>query len=245
MYNVLVTGGGKGLGSEISKAFAKNGHTVFINYLSDEASATDTKNTIVQAGGKAEIVQADVGNKEEIDRMMGSLPGIDVVIHNAVYPISSTVEEITSTQMEKAISVNALAMLYIAQHAFPHMKEKGFGRIFGISSSGSKRGIPYYIGVGTGKATMEALIRYMAAEWGPYGINANTVSPGIMDTEALRSVFPNADEKLEYTRKRTPRRETVTFEQVAELMLQLIRPEMNMITGQEIKMDGGFSIIPA
>jgi enoyl-[acyl-carrier protein] reductase III len=243
MSIVLITGSGKGLGRSLAQAYAANGHTVFINYLQDESSARDTLDSIVKVGGKAELIQADIGKKENIDNMFAQLPGIDIFIHNAVYPVSARAEEMKVNDWERALAVNASALLYISQHCFLHMKDKGFGRIFGISSSGGKRGIPKYLGVGTGKAAMESIIRYLAVEWGPYGITANTVSPGAMDTEAFRSVFPNAKERIEFIKAKAPRRQTVKFEEVGELLLQLSRQEMSMITGQDIVMDGGFTLL--
>ncbi|HZG71942.1 MAG TPA: SDR family oxidoreductase, partial [Chondromyces sp.] len=152
-------------------------------------------------------------------------------------------EEIQVDEWEKAVAVNASALLYISQLVFPHMKSTGYGRIYGISSRGSKKGIPRYIGIGSAKAAMESIVRYLATEWGPYGICANTISPGVMDTEAFRSVFPDADKRIEYTKRKAPLGQIVQLEDVAELLLQLSRPEMSMITGQDIIMDGGYSLI--
>lgn len=243
MNTVLITGGGKGLGRALAQKYAEKGDTVYINYLQDEASAKHTLDSIVQTGGKAELIQADIGEKNSIDQMFQQLPGIDVFIHNAVYPLSASVEKIRSRDWERALAVNISALLYISQQCFPHMKANNFGRIFGISSSGAKRGIPNYLGVGTGKAAMESVIRYMAVEWGPYGITANTISPGAMDTEAFRRVISNATERLEFIKAKAPRRQTVQFEEVAELMLQLSRPEISMVTGQDIVVDGGFTLL--
>jgi enoyl-[acyl-carrier protein] reductase III len=243
MRTVLITGGGKGLGRTIAQTYAANGDTVFINYLQDESSAFETLNTILSNGGKAKLIQTDIGNRDNIQNMFDQLPGIDIFIHNAVYPVSARVEDMTEKDWERAFAVNASALLYISQYCFPHMKANGYGRIFGISSSGGKRGIPNYLGVGVGKAAMEAMIRYLAVEWGAYGITANSVSPGAMDTEAFRTVFPNAKERLEYIQAKAPRRQTVKFEEVSELLLQLSRQEMGMITGQDIVMDGGFTLL--
>ncbi|WP_066304317.1 SDR family oxidoreductase [Bacillus sp. FJAT-29814] len=243
MYNVLVTGGGKGLGAAISKTFASHDFHVFINYLRDRDSAVEVEHSITSNGGKAEIIQADVGKKEDIDSMMAQLPPIDIIVHNAVYPISANAESISQTDWERGLSVSASGLLYIAQKTFPGMKERGYGRIFAISSSGAKRGIPSYLGVGVGKAAMEALIRYFATEWGKYGISANVVSPGAIYSDAFQAVFQNAKERFDVIKKRTPRKETVNPMDVGEMLVQLSRQEMRMVTGQTICMDGGYTLL--
>ncbi|WP_158736392.1 SDR family NAD(P)-dependent oxidoreductase [Alteribacillus sp. YIM 98480] len=244
MHNktVLITGGGKGLGREIAKRFAACHYQVFINYNKDLKAAKITEHAINEDGGSAEIIQADVSKEEDIDRMMKELPGIDILIHNAVYAKSNKPESISIEQWKKSLQVNASALLFLSQKTFSHMKQNGYGRIFGISSSGSSKGIPSYMSVGVAKAALESIVRYLTVEWGKYGITANTVSPGAMDTEAFRSVFADADKRLDYIGSRSPKKRTVQKQEVADLLIHLCKEEMEMVAGQNIIVDGGYSI---
>ncbi|WP_209122695.1 SDR family oxidoreductase [Alkalihalobacillus sp. BA299] len=240
--SVLITGGGKGLGREIAYKFAKANYHVLINYYQDEKAAKYTEDKIKEGGGTATIIQADVGQLEEIDRMIKQLPPIDVLVHNAVYAKTSSITSITREQWERTLTVNASALLYLAQKVYPHMRDQQFGRIFTISSIGASRAVPNYTSVGVSKATMEALIKYFAVEWASDGITANIVSPGAMNTEAFRSIFPNAEERLNAIAKKTPAQKTVSLEEVADMILNYCHPNMSMVTGQVLRMDGGYSL---
>ncbi len=224
--------------------FAKEDYTVYINYNSDDKKAMETKQLIEDKGGKAVLLQADIGNKTDLKNMLNSLPPIDVFIHNAVYAKTSKIESINDDEWEKSIAVNVTPLLKISQSVFPSMKEKGYGRIFAISSLGASRAVHSYTNIGVAKAAEEAMIRYIAGEWGKYGITANTISPGSMDTEAFRSVFgEKADERLDYVAKRSPLKRIVSFDEVSNLIYRYCQPELAMITGQNIRIDGGYSLL--
>ncbi len=224
--------------------FSKENYTVYINYNRDEEKAKETKQLIENEGGKAVLLQADIGNKDSLKAMLDSLPSIDVFIHNAVYAKTSKIESITDEEWEKSIGVNVTPLLKISQHIFSGMKEKQYGRIFAISSLGASRAVNSYTNIGVAKAAEEAMIRYIAGEWGKYGITANTISPGSMDTEAFRSVFAEkADERLAYVATRSPLKRIVSFEEVANLIYHYCQPDMSMVTGQNIRIDGGYSLL--
>ncbi len=99
------------------------------------------------------------------------------------------------------MNINARSILFGAQAAARYMMQRGWGRVIGISSFGSRRVLPEYSMVGVSKAAIEALIRYLAVEYAPHGIVCNTVSPGVVETEAL-DFFPSKDAIL--TRRAAP-----------------------------------------
>ncbi|WP_100400997.1 SDR family oxidoreductase [Bacillus sp. FJAT-44742] len=242
--HVFITGGNKGLGRHIALKFAREGSHVFINYNSDDEKARETKEMIEEEGGNITLLKADIGNTKQLKEMLGRLPAIDIFIHNAVYAKTAKVESIEDNDWEKSMAVNVTPLVKISRHLFYSMKEKQFGRIFAISSIGSTRAIPGYMNVGVAKAAEEAVIRYMAAEWGPYGITANVVSPGAMDTEAFRAVFQDkADLRLEQAAKRTPAKRIISFDEVADVIYHYSHPAFSMATGQNIRMDGGAHLL--
>jgi enoyl-[acyl-carrier protein] reductase III len=137
------------------------------------------------------------------------------------------------------MDINARALLTLSQHAV-QMMDNG-GKIIAVSSLGAVRAVPNYTVVGASKAALESLVRHLAVELGPKGINVNTLSAGVVDTDALKK-FPNRDEIIGESLRRTPLGRLTTPEDVAELALFLCSEHSAMITGQTLVVDGGFAI---
>jgi enoyl-[acyl-carrier protein] reductase III len=114
--------------------------------------------------------------------------------------------------------------------------------IVAISSLGSTRVLDNYVLVGTSKAALEALVRYLAVELAPHGINVNAVSAGLVETGALE-YFPNRDEMLDFYRRRTPAGRLVEPRDVAEVVCFLASSAAGMIRGQTVVVDGGYSVV--
>ncbi|OLO26605.1 hypothetical protein BTR23_22545 [Alkalihalophilus pseudofirmus] len=244
--NVLITGGSKGLGKELALAFAQSGANVVINYFNDEESAMDTFEQVSSFGTKVELIKANVGNCEEMvylcKEAISRLGGIDIFIHNAVYAFKSDLSTISPELWRQAFNINLDPLLIGAQELTPHMKKNQWGRIFAITSLGSELAVKNYAGVGVPKAAMEALIRYLAVEYGPFGITSNTLSPGTLNTEALRKLNPNFKERIEATNSRIPYKRPMEIEDVAKIIISLCSDDMEMINGEIIRIDGGLRI---
>jgi enoyl-[acyl-carrier protein] reductase III len=141
------------------------------------------------------------------------------------------------------MDINARALLFLAQKAAPIMEERGGGAIVSISSPGSFRVLPEYAVVGASKAAVEALTRYLAVEFAPKNIIVNAVSPGIVKTEALQHFNTMQDEDiLEEIAQQTPAGRIATPEDVAKIVAFLCSPDAEMIRGQVILADGGFTL---
>jgi len=121
----------------------------------------------------------------------------------------------------------------------PMMKEGG--RIIAMSSLGSQRAMPDYGFIGASKAALEALVRALAQELGPRGIRVNTVSAGVVDTDALAH-FPNREALIANFAQRTPAGPVLRPEDVANAVYLLCLPEASMINGHTLVVDGGFCI---
>jgi enoyl-[acyl-carrier protein] reductase III len=114
--------------------------------------------------------------------------------------------------------------------------------IVAISSLGSKRVLENYILVGTSKAALESVVRYLAVELAPRGIRVNAVSAGVVETEALEH-FPNREQMLRAGRERTPAGRLVEPDDVAGAVAYLCSPEAEMIRGHTLIVDGGYSLL--
>jgi enoyl-[acyl-carrier protein] reductase III len=135
--------------------------------------------------------------------------------------------------------------LFAAQRAVPLMEKRGGGQIVSISSPGSSRVLSDYVVVGASKAAIESLTRYLAVELAPKNIIVNAVSPGIVETDALKHFDAMADKSvIQKAIAATPAGRLVTPEDVADVVAFLCTPAASMIRGQVIVVDGGY-ILPA
>jgi enoyl-[acyl-carrier protein] reductase III len=141
------------------------------------------------------------------------------------------------------MNINARSLLFGAQHAARLMQGRGGGSIVSLSSPGADYVLPGYVVVGASKAAIEALTRYLAVDLAHLGINANAVSPGIVETEALSHFDAMQDESvLPRTIAATPAGRLVTPDDVASLVAFLCSEEARMIRGQTIVIDGGYTL---
>ena len=137
------------------------------------------------------------------------------------------------------LSANARALLSLTRAAAPSMPSGA--SIVGISSLGSERVLDGYTLVGASKAALEALVRYLAVELAPRGIRVNAVSAGVVETGALEH-FPNKDAMLDMG-IRNPVGRLVSPDDVAKLVTFLCSPDAEMIRGQTLVVDGGWSLL--
>jgi enoyl-[acyl-carrier protein] reductase III len=242
----VITGSGRGIGRAIALELAQHGANVTINYFRHKAQAEETAGEIEAAGGNAAVVKANVGEVEGVQSLVRaaaeSFGGVDIFVGNAASGVLRPVMEQELKSWDWTLNINARSILFGAQAAAQHMMTKGWGRIIGISSFGSRRVVPEYSMVGVSKAAIETLIRYLAVELVPHGIICNTVSPGVVDTDAL-NFFPSKELILAEGLRRTPAGRFVTPEEIAHVVAWLCTDDAKMIVGQTIVVDGGYELM--
>lgn len=245
----LITGSGRGIGKAIALRLAAEGADVVVNYFRNRAPAEETAEAIRALGRRAHLVRADVGDPDDINRLVdesvAALGGLDILVHNAASGYNRPVLEQRIKGWDWTMNINARAALFLAQRAAPRMAERGGGAIVNISSIGAQRVLPEYVVVGASKAALEAVTRYLAVELAPLRIVVNAVSAGMVRTDALQH-FPGMREHLEerfnYALERTPAGQLLTADDVAGVVAFLCSPEAFMIRGQTILIDGGASL---
>jgi len=242
---VLVTGGGRGIGRAIALRFAEGGARIFLNFFVNREAAEKTARDIELAGGAAQLVQADVKEPGEVRRMFAAVAQstgrrLDVLVNNAASGVLKDATALTAKHWDWVMATNARPALLCAQEAAKLMAAGG--RIIGLSSLGSQRVIPGYAAVGVSKAAAEAVTRYLAVELAPRGITVNTVCAGAIDTDIWRAI-PDGERLLEAARSRTPSGALVTAEAVADVVYFLASPAGHAIQGQIIVADGGYSLL--
>lgn len=243
----LVTGSGRGIGRAIALRLAQEGADLVVNFFRNRAPAEETAEAIRALGRRAEVVKADVGDLAGIDRLFQAVEagygGLDILVCNAASGYNRPALEQKPKGWDWTMNINARSLLFCAQRAVPLMEARGGGSIVSISSPGSFRVLPDYVVVGASKAALEALTRYLAIELAPRGIVVNAVSPGIVETDALKHFEAlRQGGVLERVLAQSPTGRLVTPEDVAGVVAFLCTPEAAMIRGQTLLVDGGYTL---
>jgi enoyl-[acyl-carrier protein] reductase III len=166
--------------------------------------------------------------------------GLDILVSNAASGVFRGAGELTAKHWDWMMHTHPRAFLLCAQAALPLMQGRR-GRMVAVSSLGSQRTIPNYAGLGAAKAALESLTRYLAVEYGPLGIAVNAVSGGAVSTESWTHMA-EAAAVLDDIGRRTPAGRIVTPEDIAAAVLFLCGPQAEMIRGQVLVVDGGYSL---
>jgi enoyl-[acyl-carrier protein] reductase III len=244
----VITGSGRGIGRAIALRLAASGADIVVSFNRNIAPAEAVADQIREMGRHAIVVKANVSKPEDIDALFqvvdDTFGGLDIFISNAASGFNRPAMQQKVTGWDWTMDVNARAFLLAAQRAVPLMQKRGGGAIVAISSPGSGRVMPDYIAVGASKAALESLTRYLAVELAPLGINVNAVSPGLVETDALKHFATLADpEVIPRAIQNTPAGRLVQPEDVAGVVAFLCSPDAAMIRGQVIVIDGGYTLI--
>lgn len=240
----LVTGGSRGIGRAIVRRLAKAGCSVAIHYYNSSDEAAKLCDEVKAAGVKACTIPGNVADaasvKEIIDAFRKSFDRMDILVNNAASGVLKPAMEMSIKHFRWCMETNALSLVTLAQAARPLMKPGS--RVLVLSSIGARRAIPNYAFIGASKAAMESLVRSLSLELAPDGIAVNTISAGPVDTDALK-YFPNREQLLATFKSRSLAGRELKPEDVADVAYLLCLPEADMIRGQTIFVDAGYSII--
>jgi len=243
----LVTGSSRGIGKAIALELAARGADIVVNYLRKRSAAEEVAAAIQARGRRAIAVKANVGEADQIDAMFNRVRAefgrCDILIGNVASGVIRPITQIEDKHWDWTLDINARSILRCARQAAPLMEAQGWGRIIAITSFGSTRVFSEYGVIGVSKAAIEALVRYLAVELAPKGIVVNAVSPGIVETDALKYFPIDAKETLAAATARTPARRVTTPEDVARVVAFLCSDDAAMIVGQTVVVDGGWSIL--
>ena len=235
--NVFVSGGSRGIGRAIALRLARDGaQRVAIGYFRSDSAAEQTAQELRALGAEPTLVRGNIGSDRVLEEVVALGP-LDVLVHNAASGVSTPALEATEKHWDWTLNTNARALLQLAQAAVPTMPDGS--SIVAFSSLGAQRVLDNYTLVGTSKAALEALVRYLAVELAP-AIRVNAVSGGVVETDAL-DAFPNRDEMLA-AGSANPVGKMVTPEDIAGAVAFLCSPDADMIRGQVVVVDGGFSL---
>ncbi|MBI3168004.1 MAG: enoyl-[acyl-carrier-protein] reductase FabL [Chloroflexi bacterium] len=243
----LVTGASRGIGRGIALALAESGADVAVHYARKSSMANEVVKEIETTGRRAVAVKANLAEHEKTESMLDEVEkvfgGCDIFIANAASGGFRPMMETNDKHWDWAMDVNARSILHCVQRLAPHMQRQRWGRVVTVSSLGAVRTVPNYGAVGLSKSVIESLTRYLAVELAPKGIIVNAVSPGLVETDALSFMDMDVKSALDFVRGRNPTRRLVTPRDVGQVAAFLCSDAAEMIVGQTIYVDGGFSLL--
>lgn len=250
--HALITGSSRGIGRGIALALAESGLRIAIHYYQNEAAAKDTLAQVRKRGSEGFLVQADVTRPKDIAEMFRKVRSefttLDILVSNARPEAPRFFQpplDITLEQWDTAFDSQAKAFLVAAREAIPLMREGG--RIFAITYAEGSRtgGLQPWVGMGSAKAALESLVRYLAVAVAKRGITVNAISPGWTEDSVLNTLPDQVQELIRnwHVRGWTPMGRLGTPEDVGNVVALLCSEKARWITGQVIYADGGASLM--
>jgi 3-oxoacyl-[acyl-carrier protein] reductase len=243
---VVITGGGQGIGRELSRQFAAAGATVVVADL-NPGKAEGVCHEIEAARGKSLALQVDVADKASVDAMAAAVletyGRVDVLVNNAgIFANLGRVpfDEIDLNEWDQVLRVNVTGTYLCVRACAAAMRKAQWGRVINMSSDSVPRGVANYLHYVTSKAAVIGMTNAMARELGPFGITVNAIRPGSVATEVDRVHPPTAEFRHKVMNEQCLRRVQLP-EDVVGLVLFLATPAAGFITGQTIAADGGLT----
>lgn len=240
----LITGGARGIGKAVALKLANAGVDVAIVYYSSAEEAEQLVQTIQAIGRRAVAFKANVADeasvKELFVQFQQHFDRLDILISNAASGVLKPALKMSTKHWRWCMETNALALNHLVRAAQPLLQKSG--RVIALSSLGAHRAIPNYAFIGASKAALEALVRSLSIELAPQGVTVNTVSAGVVDTDALK-YFPNREQLLAEYEAHALAERPLTPDDVANAVYLLCLPEADMIRGHTLFVDAGYAIV--
>lgn len=236
----IVTGASKGIGAEIALEMAKEGAKVVVNYLSDKSAAEALSTAIIENGGTAITIQADVTKSEDVQRLFEetskTFGKIDSLINNAGIYKFEPLEMVTEEEYRRQFDSNVLGTILTIQEALKHFNDNG-GSIINISSVASIKATPMTLIYSATKSAVDSITRTLSKELSGKKIRVNSILPGPTETDGNPVL---GTEMESYIVASTPFGRVGKPNDISKLSVFLASDDASWITGQKITVSGGF-----
>ncbi len=240
----LITGGARGIGRATALKLAAAGSDIAVVYYNSSDEARALVETIQQLGRRAIAIQANVADHQSVKDMFAAFrehfTALHFLISNAASGVLKPAMTMSTKHWRWCMETNALALNHLVTEG--RMMMPSGSRVIALSSLGAHRAIPNYAFIGASKAALEALVRSLSLELAEAGINVNTVSAGVVDTDALKH-FPNREQLLDEYQAHALAGRPLLPEDVANAVYLLCLPEASMIKGQVLFVDAGYNVV--
>lgn len=241
----LIAGGGRGIGAASASLLAERGASVVVNYLKNEAAATQTVTQIRAHGGQAIAVQADVRAQHQVEALVqaarDSYGRVDILVDSSSPSgVFKPFEQISWDEFALGINNELRAAFLLTKAVLPNMQQQRYGRIVYIASGLAK--VPSMIdaiSIGTAKAGLVAFAKYIAKTYASSGITANVVSPGMVETELSARIPVEHRQRLAAI---TPLGRIAQPEDVARVIAFFASDDSSFMTGSYSPIDGGLTM---
>lgn len=241
----VVTGSTRGIGKAVARSFAQAGASVVISSRKADACA-DVVAEFEAEGLKAMSVPCHVGRKEELATLVQETQRgfgvIDILVCNAATnPVYGPMHEVSDEAFDTVINTNVRSVFQLCNLVCPDMAQRQQGSVIVMSSIAGLRGDAVLGAYGISKAAETALVRNLAVEWGPGGVRANAIAPGLVKTDFARALWEDP-KRLNHVEAITPLRRIGQPKEIAGVALFLASEASSYVTGQTIVADGGITI---
>src|SRR6201981_3289283 len=238
----VVTGASKGIGAGIAKAFAAEGASVVVNYASSKEGADRVVQEITAKGGKAIAVQGDVSKQADITRLFAETKKaygkLNILVNNAgVYafaPLEGTTEEL----FHRHFNINVLGLLLPTKEAVKLIGPEG-GSIINIGSGVSTVTPPNSAVYTASKGAVDAITGVLAKELGPRKIRVNSLNPGMIETEGVRSAGFIESDFRKWVEAQSPLGRIGQTDDISPTAVYLASSDSKYLTGEKIRVTGG------
>ncbi|KAI9304460.1 hypothetical protein BJ944DRAFT_202669 [Cunninghamella echinulata] len=245
----IVTGGGRGLGLEMSKALAGAGANVAMMYVSSEKTHDTAADVASSFGVKCKAYKADMSKPQEvakaIDEIHNDFGTIDILVANAGIAIEGPAEDFKMEDWQKLFDVNVHGVFATVQAVAKEMLKNGKGSIILISSmSGLISNRPQaHCGYNATKGAVTMMSKCLAQEWATRGIRVNSINPGYMKTEMLMDVCNSKPELKKTWEDLTPMNRLGNPDELNGTVVYLASDASSYVTGAQIYVDGGYTCV--
>lgn len=240
---VLITGGARGIGKAMSKAFAKEGYNVLVNFNKSENEAKELYTILNEKNFSVKLFKANISNREDVEDMVDycikEFGGLDVLVNNAGVSQDKLFTDITDEDWDNMMNINLKGSFYCSQVALKYMISEKKGNIINISSIWGISGASCEVHYSITKAGIIGMTKALAKEVGPSNIRVNSIAPGVINTDMLSGYN---EEDIDALVEETSLMRLGTPEDIANCAIFLASDKSNFITGQVISPNGGFVI---
>ena len=240
----LITGSSRGIGAQMARQFAEDGYNVIITYFQSKDKALALLDEITQKGGTAIAVYVDIRKEEDVQNLFEvatkTFGHIDVLINNAGIAFTKLIIDCQPADFDNLFATNLRGNFMLTKLVIPQMLSHEWGRIINISSIWGQTGGAMEAIYSATKGAIIAFSKALAKEYALSNITVNTIAPGVIDTDMIRSV--HTDEEIDALRQYIPMEKIAQPEEIANMALFLASDKSSYITGQVLGINGGLYI---
>ena len=240
----LVTGASRGIGAKIAEVFADAGADIVVT--ARDADALEGVAETVRARGRTCLAEScDLADPEAVDAMAAAVlarTSVDILVNNAGVAHVAPALELSLEEWDRTMAVNVRAPFQLARAVAPGMIERGAGKIVNVSSQAGVIGLDDHAAYSASKAAMNALTRGLMSEWARHGIQVNAICPTVILTDMGRKVWGGEAKSAPFIAA-TPARRFGEEVEVADMALYLASSASNLVNGETLMLDGGFSAV--